>query len=281
MSGLDPLVSADWLLAEIASSDVCVLDATWVPPFLKDRPDGKSCYRSGHIAGASYFDIDDIADTSSGLKHMLPSADVFAAKVGALGVSNASRVIVYDSNSFFASARAWWMFRAMGHEEVYVLDGGLAAWKAVDGDIETETPAPTPQNFTAKHRPNLVRDQAAMRGHVDRADVKVLDARAQGRFDGTSPEPRADLPSGHMPGSFCVPATALISENGTMLSKSELSPILDPFLSSQVVTSCGSGVSAAVISLALARAGNWDAALYDGSWSEWAANSDNPIATVS
>ncbi|MEL6692606.1 MAG: sulfurtransferase [Pseudomonadota bacterium] len=281
MSGRDPLVSADWLLAEIASPDVSVLDATWVPPFLKNRPDGKSCYQSGHIAGASYFDIDDIADTSSGLKHMLPSADVFAAKIGALGVSNASRVIVYDSNSFFASARAWWMFRAMGHEEVYVLDGGLAAWKAAGGDIETNPTTPTPQDFTAKHRPKLVRDQAAMRDHVDQADFRILDARAQGRFDGTSPEPRADLPSGHMPGSFCVPATALISEDGTMLSKSELSPILGPFLSSQVVTSCGSGVSAAVISLALARAGNWDAALYDGSWSEWAANSDNPIATVS
>ena len=172
-----------------------MLDATWVPPFLKDRPDGKSCYQSGHIAGANYFDIDEIADTTSGLKHMLPSADLFADKVGALGVSNASRVGVYDSNSFFASARAWWMFRAMGHEDVFVLDGGFAAWKGAGGDLETETTPSTPQTFAAAYRPGLVRDQAAMRDHVEQADVKILDARAQGRFDGTSPEPRADLQS--------------------------------------------------------------------------------------
>ena len=281
MSGRDPLVSAAWLKAHIAAPEVCVLDATWLPPFLKDRPDGKSCYQSGHIAGASYFNIDESADTSSGLKHMLPSADLFADKVGALGVSNASRVVVYDSNSFFASARAWWMFRAMGHEDVFVLDGGFAAWKGAGGDLETETTPSTPQTFAAAYRPGLVRDQAAMRDHVEQADVKILDARSQGRFDGTSPEPRADLPSGHMPGSYCVPATALLSDTGTMLSRPELSPILEPFLASQVVTSCGSGVSAAVISVALARAGNWDAALYDGSWSEWAANSDNPIAAAS
>lgn len=281
MTGRDPLVSADWLKDNIASPDLVVLDATWVPPFLKDRPNGKSCYQSGHIPGAPYFDIDDIADSSSGLKHMLPSADVFAAKVGALGISNKSRVVVYDSNSFFASARAWWMFRAMGHEHVYVLDGGLEAWRTAGGTIETAPAHPAPSDFTATLRPDLVRDMNAMRGHVEKADVKILDARAQGRFDGTSPEPRADLPSGHMPGSFCVPATALLSGDGKMLTKEDLAPILGPFLESQVVTSCGSGVSAAVISLALARSGNWDAALYDGSWSEWAANSDNPIATAS
>ena len=280
MSRRDPLVSADWLKAHFIAPNVCVLDATWVPPFLKDRPDGKSCYRSGHIEGAHYFDIDDIADTASGLKHMLPSAEIFEQKVGALGISNSSQVVVYDSNSFFASARAWWMFRAMGHDEVYVLDGGLNAWKAAGGNIETETIAPAPQSFTASHRPDLVRNQTTMREHVAKGDVKILDARAQGRFDGTSPEPRTDLPSGHMPGSYCVPATALLADSGTMLSKSELSPILDPFAGSDVVTSCGSGVSAAVISLALARCGNWEAALYDGSWSEWAANSDNPIATA-
>lgn len=281
MDERDPLVSVTWLKDHVEAPDIAVLDATWVPPFLKDRPNGKACYQSGHISGAQYFDIDDIADTASGLKHMLPSADVFAAKVGALGVSNTTRVIVYDSNSFFASARAWWMFRAMGHDEVYVLDGGLSAWKTTGGALQTEQTASTPQTFTATYRPDLVRNQSAMRAHVDESDAKILDARAQGRFDGTSPEPRADLPSGHIPGSFCVPATELLSDSGTMRSKPELEPVLGPFLDSKVVTSCGSGVSAAVISLALARAGNWEAALYDGSWSEWAANSDNPIATAS
>lgn len=281
MSARDPLVSAELLKAHITAPNLCVLDATWVPPFLKDRPDGRSCYHSAHIAGASYFDIDEIADTDSGLKHMLPSAEVFENKVGDLGVTNASCVVVYDSNSFFASARAWWMFRTMGHEDVFVLDGGLDAWKDVDGDLETETPPPASQTFSAAYRPELVRNQVSMRQHVDAGDVKILDARAQGRFDGSSPEPRADLPSGHMPGSYCVPATALLSESGKMLSKSNLLPVLNPFLESDIVTSCGSGVSAAVISLALARAGKWNAALYDGSWSEWAANSDNPIATAS
>lgn len=247
---------------------------------LKDRPDGKTCYQNGHIAGARYFDIDDIADKTTTLKHMLPPEDVFAAKVGALGISNDTRVIVYDSNSFFASARAWWMFRAMGHDNVLVLDGGLKAWKSVGGGIETNPSEPVPTSFSATYRPELVRDQSAMRGHIAAADAKILDARAQGRFDGISPEPRVDLPSGHMPGSFCVPATALLNADGTMLSKTELSAVVGAFVNEPVVTSCGSGVSAAVITLALARAGNWHAALYDGSWSEWAANSDNPIATM-
>jgi thiosulfate/3-mercaptopyruvate sulfurtransferase len=280
MSRADPLISADALKDMISSPDVCVLDATWVPPFLKDRPNGKTCFQTGHIPGAGYFDIDDIADNATALKHMLPPEDVFSAKVGALGVSNDTRVIIYDSNSFFASARVWWMFRAMGHDNVAVLDGGLAAWKSAGGGIETETSEPMPKSFSATYRPELVRDQSAMRTHVAAADAKILDARAQGRFDGTTPEPRADLPSGHMPGSFCVPATSLLNADGTMLSKTELEPLVGGFLDKPVVTSCGSGVSAAVISLALARAGNWDAALYDGSWSEWAANADNPIATT-
>ena len=281
MSDRDPLVAAKWLKENIASSEIRVLDATWVPPFLKDRPDGKACYQAGHIPGAAYFDIDDIADKTTSLKHMLPSADIFAAKVSALGVSSDTQVVVYDSNSFFASARAWWMFRAMGHDNVHVLDGGLDAWKATGGEVTSETPNPQPGSFSATYQPTLVRDQSAMRGHVEDKDARILDARAQGRFDGTSPEPRPDLPSGHMPGSFCVPATSLLAANGLMLSKDALSPILSDFANTPVITSCGSGVSAAVISLALARAGNWDAALYDGSWSEWAANSDNPIATVS
>ena len=277
----DPLVSAEWLKANIERSDVKILDATWVPSFLKDRKPGPDCYQDAHIEGAVYFDIDAIADKSSGLSHMLPSASQFAQQVGELGLSDGDEIIVYDSNGFFASARAWWMFRAMGHDNVYVLDGGLKAWQNAGGSTSSGTTTLASSRFKAEFKADLVRNMSAMLGHVNNGDAKILDARAEGRFNGTAPEPRAGLPSGHMPGSFCVPATALLTENGTMKTESELGPILEPFQSGPVVTSCGSGVSAAVISLALARVGNWDAALYDGSWSEWASHADNPIASAS
>lgn len=277
----DPLVSADWLLENKDTPNVRVLDATWVPPFLKDRPNGRASYQAGHVPGAGYFDIDEIADTETALSHMLPSADFFGDKVGALGVDHDTHVIVYDNNGFFASARAWWMFRAMGHDQVSVMDGGLSAWVAAGGRLEIDAGTRPPTSFQARLRDSLVRDQSAMSAHVHAQDAHILDARDHGRFSGTSPEPRPDLPSGHMPGSFCVPASALITADKTLKPARELSTFLQAYLDVPVVTSCGSGVSAAVIALALARLGKWDAALYDGSWSEWAANSDNPIATAS
>ena len=277
----DPLVSAEWLRASIDAPGVRVLDATWVPPFLKDRPDGPTSYQTGHIPGAGHFDIDEIADKDTAFKHMLPSPDAFSDKMSALCIGNDAHVVVYDNNGFFASARAWWMFRAMGHDRVSVLDGGLNAWTAIGGGLSTDKATPRPASFTANLRKGLVRDQAAMRTHVEAQDAKVLDARDNGRFSGATPEPRPDLPSGHMPGSFCVPASGLINADKTLKSAQELSPMLSQFLEAPIVTSCGSGVSAAIIALGLARLGKWDAALYDGSWSEWAADSENPIATSS
>ena len=276
-----PLVSADWLKANIEAPNVCVLDATWVPPFLRDRPSGRASYQAGHIPGARYFDIDVIADPDTALKHMLPGPGAFEDKVSTLGVSNDTHIVAYDNNGFFASARAWWMFRAMGHNQISVLDGGLSAWISAGGEQSTDTGTAAPGTFKANLRGGLVRDQDAMRGHVDAQDAKILDARDKGRFRGTSPEPRPDLPSGHMPGSFCVPASGLLNADKTMKTAEELSSMLDQFLDSPVITSCGSGVSAALISLALARLGKWDAALYDGSWSEWAADANNTIATAS
>lgn len=276
----DPLISADWLVANLDQPSVRVLDATWVPPFLKDRPTGRTCFAEGHIPGAGYFDIDDIADSESSLSHMLPTVSLFDEKVSDLGVSNDTHVIVYDSNGFFASARAWWMFRAMGHERVHVLDGGLKAWRNAGGKVISGNQQQAPRGqFQAKHGPDLIRDMRAMRIHVDRGDAKILDARDRGRFDGTSPEPRASLASGHMPGSFCVPASGLLDGDKKMKTAEDLAPLLSDFIGAPVITSCGSGVSAAVVALALARLGNWDAAVYDGSWSEWAAHPDNPIAT--
>ena len=277
----DPLVSAEWLKQAINRSNIVILDATWVPPFLKDRPSGIACYQAGHLPGAAYFDIDEIADRDTSLKHMLPKPELFAEKVGALGISNDDYVIVYDSNNFFASARVWWMFQAMGHNRVSVLDGGLTAWQAVGGATETSPVSRETKPFFVQFRPELVRDLSEMKRHVRSNDIAILDARAQGRFDGSSPEPRPDLPSGHMPGSACVPVSDLITSEGKLKSTEALAPLLENYIDQSVVTSCGSGVSAAIISLALARLGNWNTAVYDGSWSEWAAQSDASIEVSS
>ncbi|MEM7328395.1 MAG: sulfurtransferase [Pseudomonadota bacterium] len=276
----DPLLSADWLSANFDAPDLVILDATWVPPFLKDRPSGQALYRERHIPGARYFDIDDVADQETGLSHMLPTPRVFADKIGALGISNRTHVVIYDSNGFFASARTWWMFRAMGHDRVGVLDGGLDAWTAAGGGSTTDIVKPQLVAFEPAFNLALVRGQNAMRAHVEAADAKILDARDIGRFNGSSPEPREGLPSGHMPGSYCVPASSLLQPDKRMKSTEDLRPLLQDFVDAPIVTSCGSGVSAAVIALALARLGNWDAAVYDGSWSEWASNPENPIATM-
>ncbi|MEO1304231.1 MAG: sulfurtransferase [Pseudomonadota bacterium] len=281
MRAHDPLITAAELQTQISAANVRVLDATWVPTFLKDRPNGYTYYLGGHLPGAVFFDIDEIADQSSDLPHMLPPEDAFAEAVGQLGVSNQDEIIVYDSNGFFASARAWWMFRVMGHEHVRVLDGGLKAWQDHGGDLEASQQTPAPANFTAKLNRALLKDMNEMRAHILARDIAILDARAQGRFDGSSPEPRPELPSGHMPGSSCMPATDLISSDGTLKAPADLATMLAQYAETDVVTTCGSGVSAAIISLALARLGNWNAALYDGSWSEWAAHSDNSIATIS
>lgn len=273
----DPLVSADWLKQTINAPNLKIVDATWIAPFLNAPKTGRQHYDDAHVPGAVFFDIDEIADQATDLSHMLPAPEQFARQVGALGLASSDHIIVYDSNKLYASARVWWMFRTMGHDRVQVLDGGLAAWQRSGGAVASEAPASAPAQFTPGLRRALVRDLGDMRTHIGQQDAAILDARAEGRFNGTQPEPRAGLPSGHMPGSICVAATRLHSADGVMKSTAELAEMLAPFQTGQVITSCGSGVSAAIISLALARLGNWDAALYDGSWSEWAASPDNPI----
>lgn len=279
MESGDPLVSADWLKDNFQTPDLRIVDATWVPPFLTDRKSGRACYDAAHIPDAVYFDIDAIADQDTDLSHMLPDPVLFSARVRKLGLGDGHRIVVYDGNGFFASARVWWMFRAMGHRDVKVLNGGLNAWEAAGGAIEDLPPSPPERHYTARKRTDLVRDMDQMRRHIDAGNIPILDARDQGRFDGTAPEPREGLPSGHMPGSICVPAGSLLDKNGEMKAVDALMEILSDYTSGPVVTTCGSGVSAALITLALARIGNWDTAIYDGSWSEWAADSDNPIGT--
>ena len=277
VTGSDPLVSATWLKQAIQDPELKILDATWVAPFLDLPETGHSRFMAQHIPGAQFFDIDTICDPETSLSHMLPTPDQFSRQVEQLGVSSGDRVVIYDSQSFFASARAWWMFRGMGFEAVQVLDGGWSAWRAIGGEQDNRVQSPVKGTFEATFRPELVRDMAAMRAHISAGDTAILDARPPARFAGTAPEPRPQLPSGHMPGSVCVPGGTLIEADGRMKSADALRPLLGDYLDMPVVTSCGSGVSAAVIALALARLGQHGAALYDGSWSEWAAHPNNPI----
>lgn len=271
----DPLVSASWLLENISAPDVRVLDATWIPSFVNADRTGRSSYEAGHIPGAAFFDIDEIADKETELPHMMPDSVLFASRARKLGIGDGNRIVVYDSNNFFASARAWWMLRVMGHADVKVLDGGFAAWTDIGGAVEDLPPVRVERHFTPRVRADLIKTAEQV---LDANGIPVLDARPADRFYGRAPEPRADLRSGHIPGSTSVPSDSLIGSDGKMKPAEALKDLL-PSGEEPVICTCGSGVSAAVIALALARIGNYDASVYDGSWSEWGANADLPIAT--
>ena len=280
MTSEDPLVSADWLKAHIDSPDVRVVDATWLVPWLDASKSAREAYNDAHIPGAVYFDIDEIADTESPLPHMLPDPVKFSARMRKLGLGDGHRIVVYDTNGLFAAARVWWMFRTMGHEDVFVLDGGLDAWQAAGGDVEDIPPVPTPRHYTARARADLVKTGAQVRRASEAANMLIVDARPADRFTGDAPEPRPELPSGHIPGSKNLPSSALC-DDGCLMSGEDLR---DAFTAHGIapadvrIATCGSGVSAAIIALALARLGNINVAIYDGSWSEWAADGARPIA---
>lgn len=278
MSSTSPLVSASWLKANIGAPDLRVLDASWFPSWTAGPGAGREAYHRGHIPGAVYFDIDEIADAESALPHMLPDSVKFSSRVRKLGVGDGNRILVYDANDFFASARVWWMFRVMGHQDVFVLDGGLRAWEAEGGEIEDLPPVVTGgRHFTPRVRSDLLKSMDQVRSAVDAPASVILDARPPGRFNGTEDEPRAGLRSGHIPGSYNIPSGRLVGADGKMRPRGELEEILNAFTGQPAIASCGSGVSAAVIALALAELGNWDVAVYDGSWSEWASNDTNPV----
>lgn len=276
----DPLVTPEWLLQNIDAPDIRVVDATWTPPFLTGRTSGKDSYKEAHIIGAAFFDINHIAAPNTDLPHMLPDAVLFSSRVRKLGLGDGHRIIIYDANGIFAAARVWWMFRAMGHKDVFVLNGTLEHWQAIGGEVEDLPPVPVERHYTARRRADLVRDKAQMQSITANGNTPVLDARSTSRFDGSAPEPRADLKSGHMPNSYCVPASSLMNSDGTLKSANDLAPILQDYLGHPVITTCGSGVSAAIIALALARLGNWDVAVYDGSWCEWASDPECAIVTA-
>ena len=264
------LVTADWLAAHLGDPDLRVVDGSWHMPQAKRDPAKE--FVEAHIPGAVFFDIDRIADTSSALPHMLPSPEVFANAVGALGIGDGDRVVVYDSRNVVSAARVWWTFRVFGHDAVAVLDGGLPKWRAEGRPVSAGAATLTPRRFTARFRPELVRDFAQMEANVTGKREQVVDARSHGRFAGTEPEPRAGLRGGHIPGSLNLPYDELHAPDGSLRSPTALREAFVAAgvdLARPVVTTCGSGITASVLALALHRVGRADVAVYDGSWTEW------------
>lgn len=274
------VVSFDWLKERLGQPDLRIVDASWYLP--AQNRNGEAEYRAARIPGAVYFDLDRIVDPASSLPHTLPDADTFARAAGGLGLKDTDTLVVYDGPGMFSAPRVWWMLRIFGAGNAYVLDGGFDAWKLQGLPVETGEPAaPAPATFVASVNAAAVTGFQDMRAIVGTGTSQIADARGPGRFSGTEPEPRPGVRSGHMPGARNVPFTSLLN-NGKLKSLSELRAVLQSSgvdLEKPVVTSCGSGVTAAVITLALQSVGHRDNTLYDGSWSEWGGRDDTPIAT--
>jgi len=275
-----PLVTADWLAKNApANHAIRVVDASWYLPTQKRDP--RAEYEAEHIPGAVFFDIDAISDTTCDLPHMLPSEENFDAAVGSLGIANHHAVVVYDGAGVFSSPRAWWMFRTFGHDNVAVLQGGLPAWKAAGNRTDNEVPAVSRQLFSSRFDGSLVRDSKAVLANIDTQIAQVVDARSAGRFEGRDPEPRAGLKSGHIPGSINLPYGDLLNPtSGCMLAPDQIKARLDAAginLGAPITTTCGSGISAALLALAFFTLGHTETAVFDGSWTEWGAMPGAPI----
>lgn len=278
-SNPEALVSTDWLAEHMSSPDLRIVDGTWFLPTMNRN--ARAEYEAAHIPGAVFFDIDDIADTNSGLPHMLPPPEKFSSRVRKLGLGDGNRIVVYDALGIYSAPRVWWMFRAFGHEDVAVLDGGLPKWQAEGRPVESLPAMPRERHFTARFNNLMVRDLDQVRANIDRGSEQVLDARPAGRFAATEPEPRASLRGGHIPGSLNLPYGDLISsDSNTLLPADKLKARFEHAgvdLSRPVVTSCGSGVTACILALGLHLLGHRDVAVYDGSWTEWGGRDDTPI----
>ncbi|WEX79056.1 3-mercaptopyruvate sulfurtransferase [Sinorhizobium numidicum] len=273
------VVSADWLEQRLGDPTVKILDAAWYLP--AQNRNQKAEYEAAHIPGAVFFDQDAIADQTSSLPHTLPSPEVFARAVGAMGISENDTIVVYDGPGIFTAPRVWWMFRIMGAKNVLVLDGGMDGWRAEGRPTTTEVPRPEPRVFNPTFNLKAVTSFERMQDIVEKQLAQIADARGAGRFTGEEPEPRPGMRSGHMPGAKSLPS-GVFSENGTLKSLEALHQTFGDAgidLTKPVVTTCGSGVTAAIITLALQSLGHSDNTLYDGSWSEWGGRTDTPVVT--
>lgn len=264
------LVTTEWLASHLNDSELCILDCSWHLPTAKR--DAKAEFVAAHIPQAQFFDLDAISDTETKLPHMLPSAEKFGREVGKLGASNAQKIICYDSVGLFSAARVWWMFKIFGHDNVAVLDGGLKKWIAEKRAVEIGSiTAPMQGTFAATLRPEMVSsiDQVA------NSTAQIIDARSPTRFRGEEPEPRPGVKPGHIPGAKNVHYSSLLNEDGTLKNNAALTASFDEVMvdrNKSIITSCGSGVTAAILTLALTELGAKNLKLYDGSWAEWGAS---------
>ncbi len=282
MPSSDPktLVSTGWLSAHLSDPDLRIIDGSWY--MLGSGRDALSDYDAAHIPGARFVDIDDLSDESAQVPHMAPPPEKFASRMCALGIGDGHQVVIYDGAGLFSAARIWWLFRLMGKRDVAVLDGGFPKWRAEGRAIEDMAPIIRDRHMTVQRQAHLARNVTQVAAASKLGDHTILDARSTGRFRGDEAEPRPGLRSGHIPGSRSLPFGRLLNENGTMKDVSRLREILAATgadLDKPVIATCGSGVTAAIITLALERIGHKNHSLYDGSWAEWGAYDDLKIAT--
>ncbi|MBO6882614.1 MAG: 3-mercaptopyruvate sulfurtransferase [Marivita sp.] len=274
------LVSTDWLASHMRDPDLRILDASMYMP--GSERDAKAEYAQGHIPGARFFDIDEISDSRSDLPHMAPPIEKFMSRMRAMGVGDGHQVVVYDGAGLFSAARVWWLFKLMGQNDIAVLDGGLPKWVAEGRELEDMPPIIRDRHMTVRRQAHLVKDVTQVSAASKLRDQEIIDARSPGRFRGEEPEPRPGMRGGHIPGSKNVHYASLLNADQTMKTPEETRAIFEAAgvdLSKPAITTCGSGVTAAILSLAMARMGKDDHSLYDGSWSEWGMFPTVPVAT--
>jgi len=277
------LVSTQWLAQRIDAPDIVIIDASY---YLPDAGrNGRQEYDEQRIPGAVFFDIDEISDDTSGLPHTMPPAEKFSSRMRNMGIGDGMRVVVYDGAGLFSAARVWWMFRTFGHTDVAILDGGFPKWLAEELPVEDGPPLPRqPRHLTARFAASSVRDKQDILSAIGSGSPQIADARSPGRFSAAEPEPRAGMRGGHMPGSRNVHYKTLLNDDGTVKSTEAIAQVFEDAgidLAKPVITSCGSGVTAAILTLGLTLTGHKANSLYDGSWVEWGSDPDTPVETGS